>query len=221
MRFSPRSRPWAFDKNGMRYKVVKTAVIDPALSSPEWERAQALAVSVNRWEGYAVAPKTIARMLRGPEGISVLMHTEETHLRMEHTCENGEICEDSCMEFFFKPNNLRPAYLNFEFNPRGVLHLGMGAGREDRVFPEVDRARLCIESVANEGDWTLKFYLPDSLLLELFGEISRVAKANFYKCGDKTAHPHYGAWKEVETDAPDFHQRAFFGDLLIEGGLTE
>jgi hypothetical protein len=199
----------------MRYKVAKTAVIDPAIGSPEWERAEAASVSVNRWAGYEDAPKTVAKMLRGPEGISLLMHTEETHLRMEHREENGEICEDSCMEFFFKPNNLCPAYLNFECNPRGVLHLGMGSGREDRVFPDVDRALLSIQSVANEGDWSLKLYIPDSLLVRLFGEISAVAKVNFYKCGDLTDHVHYGTWAEVETAEPDFHQPDFFGFLEL------
>ena len=199
----------------MRYKLAKTDLINPALSSPEWNKAEALAVAVDRWEGFAPVPKTTVKLLRGPEGISVLMHTEEKNLRMEHTEENGEICEDSCLEFFLKPSNLRTEYLNFECNPRGVLHLGMGSGRNDRVFPKVDRAQLSIESVPTDGDWALKLYIPDSLLLDLFGEISPVMKANFYKCGELTDHSHFGTWAEVETENPDFHQPDFFGFLEL------
>lgn len=199
----------------MRYQLLKTDVIDPKLSSTEWDKAQEAAVAVTRWAGYENAPATTFKMLRGPEGISLLMHTDETHLRMAHTEHNGEICEDSCMEFFLKPNNLRTEYLNFECNPRGILHLGMGSGREDRVFPDVDRARLSIESDAREGDWTLKIYIPDDLLLSLFGEISSVMKANVYKCGDLTDHVHYSTWAEVETPEPDFHQPDFFGFLEL------
>lgn len=199
----------------MRYTLAKTETVNPSIHSPEWEKAETAAVAVTRWAGYENAPKTTFQMLRGPEGISLRMHTDEVHLRMAHTEHNGEICEDSCMEFFLKPNNLRTEYLNFECNPRGILHLGMGSGREDRVFPNVDRALLSIESDAKEGDWTLKIYLPDSLLLDLFGEISGVMKANVYKCGDLTDHVHYATWAEVETPEPDFHQPDFFGFLVL------
>ena len=213
MRFVPRSRAWVFD--AVRYLLAKTDLIDPAIASPEWEKAETATVAVDRWAGYAPVPKTTVKLLRSPEGISVLMHTEEKGLRATHTEDNGEICEDSCMEFFLKPSNLKPEYLNFELNPRGTLHLGMGVGREDRVFPKIDRTALSIESIPNEGDWTLKLYIPDALLLSLFGEISPIVKANFYKCGELTDHSHFGTWAEVETPRPDFHQPDFFGFLVL------
>ena len=88
-------------------------------------------------------------------------------------------------------------------------------------MPIEDFSRFRIETAVSDDGWTVKFFLPYDYLRAHFGAVTPVWRCNFYKCGDKTAHPHYGAWKEVETDAPDFHQRAFFGDLLIEGGLTE
>ena len=197
----------------MRYKLARTAVVDPCAASPEWEKAETGYIRINRWRDYAASPATTFKLLRGPEGISLRMHTEETHLRAACREENGEICEDSCMEFFLKPNNLRPEYLNFEVNPCGVLHLGIGSGRENRRFPEIDHSVFRIESEANEGDWTLKLYIPNRVLLDLFGEISPITKANFYKCGDSTDHVHYGTWSEVEVPEPDFHQPDFFGFL--------
>ena len=40
-------------------------------------------------------------------------------------------------------------------------------------------------------------------------------RANFYKCADKSAHPHFLAWNRVDTPAPDFHRPDFFGELTF------
>ena len=40
-------------------------------------------------------------------------------------------------------------------------------------------------------------------------------RANCYKCGDKTVHPHFLAWNAVETAAPDFHRPEFFGKMIL------
>ena len=199
----------------MRYKVVKTDIIDVDIDSHEWEKAHVGYVGVNRWKEYAHAPITTFRMLHGPEGISILMCTEETNLRAEIAEENGKICQDSCMEFFLKPDVLDLNYLNFEFNPKGVLHLGIGNGRHGRQHLDEDRATFSIVSRAKEGDWRLKFYIPHSFLMKYFGKISPVCKGNFYKCGDMTDHVHYGTWSEVEVPAPDYHVPDFFGKIEL------
>ncbi len=41
------------------------------------------------------------------------------------------------------------------------------------------------------------------------------AAANFYKCGDETAVPHYGAWSPIDTPQPDFHRPEFFGEVVF------
>ena len=112
-----------------------------------------------------------------------------------------------------KPDVYDKRYINFEVNPSGIMHIGIGADRYDRQLIFDDRKIFCIESDAKEGDWRLKYYIPDEFLYKFFKKISPVAKANFYKCGEKTDHPHYGAWSEVETEIPDFHVSDFFGKL--------
>ena len=47
-------------------------------------------------------------------------------------------------------------------------------------------------------------------------EPGRVIRANCYKCGDLTDHPHYLSWNEVQSDTPSFHRPQDFG-LLIFG----
>ena len=40
-------------------------------------------------------------------------------------------------------------------------------------------------------------------------------RANFFKCGDGTKHPHYGCWSEIIPDsaAPDFYRTEYFGEI--------
>lgn len=46
----------------------------------------------------------------------------------------------------------------------------------------------------------------------VFEEIGGQAwKANFYKCGSETSHPHWGSWSAI--DALNFHLPAKFGDI--------
>jgi hypothetical protein len=41
-------------------------------------------------------------------------------------------------------------------------------------------------------------------------------RANFYKCGDKTSHPHWLTWNPVDKPRPDFHLPQYFGTLVFE-----
>ena len=197
----------------MRYKVAYTNVKDPEINSTEWNKAEPGHIGANRWKEYSPAPITRFKMLRGEEGISVLFASEEKSLRCEIDEENGAVYTDSCVEFFFKPDIHDTRYLNFELNPKGVLHLAIGEGRKGRTLLDTDRSIFNIVSDAKDGNWRLKIYIPNSFILEHYEKISPVCKGNFYKCGDKTDHVHFGAWSEVETEKPDFHVPDFFGKI--------
>ena len=197
----------------MEYKVAKTNVINPDINSPEREKAELGEIKTEPWKGFSPAPNTTFKLLRGPEGISVLFHTDEKNLRAEETKENGEICCDSCMEFFFKPSPWDVNYINFEINPKCVMHIGIGSGRHNRKLIDEPRSTFCAESIANDGDWTLKLYIPDSFILKYFDKIADVCFANFFKCGDETGHEHYAVWSKVETSKPDYHVPDFFGKI--------
>ena len=54
----------------------------------------------------------------------------------------------------------------------------------------------------------LRQYYPDF-------DFKGTLKANVYKCGDKTEHPHYLAWNRVEAPAPDFHRPECFGEMIF------
>lgn len=50
----------------MRYKLVKTDIIDRDMQSAEWERAEIGKIAFNRWLEYSAAPATEFRLLRVP-----------------------------------------------------------------------------------------------------------------------------------------------------------
>ena len=206
----------------MEYVVVKTQEVNPKINSPEWEKANTGTITqCSQWNGYFPCPNTTFKMLYSDAGISILMHTDETHLRAEATTFQVPVCHDSCMEFFFKPDPYDKRYINFEVNPIGVMHIGLGSDRYDRVKVTDDRAILDIESVAKEGDWTIKYFLPYEFLRRFFNQISPVSRGNFYKCGEKTDHSHTGAWAKVETPVPDFHVPDFFDKIRFGNGGGE
>lgn len=200
----------------MEYIVKKTNIINPSIDSPEWDKAEEGVLTQTDWDGYCSCPATTFKMLCSNEGISVLMHTDEIHLRAEAKVYTDPVYEDSCMEFFFKPDYDDVRYINFEVNPTGVMHIGIGSGKHDRNLIAGDRTILDIVSDAKEGDWTVKFYLPYKFLLNIFEKVAPVCRGNFYKCGKKTDHSHSGAWSMVESDTPNFHIPDFFGVIRFE-----
>lgn len=199
----------------MRYKAGKTDLINPGIHSEEWKKTEWVTLADSRWKEFNLPIETKFKILRGPEGISILMHTDEKNLRAEVTEENGMVCEDSCMEFFFKPDPWDLKYINFEINPRGVMHIGLGADRYGRELILEDRKTFDIESIPNDGDWTLKYYIPDGFLHKYFKNIARVCRGNFYKCANASDHKHYASWSPVEVEKPDYHLPDFFGIIEL------
>ena len=69
-----------------------------------------------------------------------------------------------------------------------------------------------------EADWQLAFFIPTALLEAYVGPIGPLAgqewRANLYKCGDRTSHPHWASWSPV--DALNFHLPHCFGTLRFE-----
>jgi hypothetical protein len=90
--------------------------------------------------------------------------------------------------------------------------------RADRVMTAKRISTLGNQSFEERSGkfyWELTIAIPletftNHKLSELKGKIFR---ANFYKCGDKLSEMHYLTWNRVETNNPDFHQPAFFGEI--------
>lgn len=169
----------------------------------------------------AYTPEAGARLAALDEGICAELFAMEKKLRSEVAEQNGPVCHDSCLEFFFNADPQRSdRYFNFEINPSGTLYLAIGRERKDRVklFPEDYKKLFKINTQINAGEsWKVSFVIPYAYIREYYPQFSMQAgrhmAGNFYKCGDKTERPHYGCWNDIDWPHPDFHRPEFFAQL--------
>lgn len=172
------------------------------------------AIDVERWPGEGEAPRTEFRIGYDKKCLYILYEVAEADPVRTKQADFEQVCEDSCVEFFCEAPGGR--YFNFEFNANGV---GTFASR---VARKVDKQALSAEAALEIGRqvaigdrrWQLLVTLPWTLL-GVEPEAGSRLRANFYKCGDRTPHPHYLTWSPIDSPVPDFHRPDAFGVLTL------
>lgn len=199
---------------------------DPAAP---WSGVPPLAVDHYLWLDNGYRPRVEARLFHTARFLHVRFRVGESRVRVRYTKFQDPVYKDSCVEFFVDMDpEARRGYVNFETNAAGTLLAAFGPDRAHRepLWPEdlaefeaAASIRGPVDGPHGAADWTLEYRVPLALFATLYGrEIApeRRAAANFYKCGDETETPHYGAWSPIDTPRPDFHRPEFFGDLVLE-----
>ena len=187
------------------------------VQTPDWQSIPAVELHHTGW--LPSCPVTAqAQVCHDGKRLFVRMEAAESSVRATLTGPLEQVCDDSCLEFFFAPLRADTRYLNFECNPLGNLYLGFGAARNMRVRQVVrDKGIFRIVPFSAEGIWGGTMEIPGDfirLYMPSF-DFSGTAAGNFYKCGDRTAVPHYLAWAPLSCDTPDFHRRQDFGTLIF------
>ena len=181
-------------------------------------------VDIFPWHGAAgdYHPVTKARIAVCEDSLMVFMETSETGTRAEETDFSRQVHTDSCMEFFLMPDPENSAqYINWEFNPARAVCLCIGTHRYDRheIRLENYREYFQVKTITHNDGWSLEYCIPLAFLRSCFPALElkkgHVMRGNFYKCGDKTARPHFGCWSPIDLPKPDFQCPGFFGDLII------
>lgn len=190
--------------------------IGPEFCEEDWATANVAEVNVNPWKEFTPEFNTTARLLYNDEAVYVRMETDELPIVAKYVKRNDPVCTDSCMEFFFCPSETDGRYFNFEFNALGTLNLSIGESRHDRKFIEDPLSTFDIHPELFDGGWRITFKIPMDFIRKYMGEPTEVMHGNFQKCGSATGHRHYGLWKAIETENPDFHRPEFFGNLKFE-----
>ena len=172
------------------------------------------------WDENGYKPETCARVGWNSEGLHVLMYANEPVIRAEETEVGGEVCEDSCLEFFLMPKEGNPLYFNAEITPLPTVHLGIGDGRHNRdVYKEVPAGMNAVSSKHEGAWWAVSYTIPAALLKERFDlvlESGLKMRGNFYKCGDSTQYPHYGMFHPYDLPAADYHRPELFADFVTK-----
>jgi hypothetical protein len=200
-----------------------------------WAAADTLELASFRPEGSSHRPRVRARLLHGPLGLHGIFRVEDRYVRSVHLQPGSPVHEDSCVELFLQPRH-EHGYLNFEINAGGTLSASHvtdhrrvpgGLAAFSPLGPE-ELARVAVRStlprtvepeVETEVDWELAFHIPLELVERRVGPLGplsgQVWRANLYKCGDATSHPHWASWAPV--DERNFHLPRCFGTLRFEG----
>lgn len=148
----------------------------------------------------------------------VRLRAAEKEIRAEYTAPGSPFHQDSCLEFFFMREGAG-RYFNFEINPNGCLHIGYGAGRENRtvVYPS-DTDSFAVRTARTPDGWDTSYRIPLAFLRRFEPDFAFIGclRANVYKCGDLTAHEHYLSWSPVRSETPDFHRPQDFGRMTFE-----
>ena len=202
--------------------------------APFWAGAETLELVHFRPEGSAHRPRTRARLLHTGDGLAGIFRVEDRYVRSVHTAFGDPVYEDSCVEIFLEPRPER-GYLNLEMNAGGTLlashvtdprRVDGALAAAKRLRPEdgrLVRVRSSLPSVVDPElpgrvDWQLAFFVPLELVERHVGPLGPLGgqawRANLYKCGDKTSHPHWSSWSPL--DARNFHLPRCFGTLEFE-----
>lgn len=196
-------------------------------------RAEKLIIDQFRPESSDHRPHVEVGLAYDSTGLYVNYQVQDRYVRCVRTEPHSPVCRDSCVEFFVRP---KPGlgYFNFETNCGGAL-LAYYITDWRRLGPERDLAQatpLCPEDmsqirvksslprivepeVAEPTTWTLDLFVPFAVLANSIGPLGELPgqcwRANFYKCGDETSHPHWATWNPVSE--LNFHLPDDFGEI--------
>lgn len=208
--------------------------LEAGWDDPAWAQVEALELAHFRPEGSDHRPRTRARLQYAADGLHGIFRVEDRYVRSVHERFGDPVHEDSCVEIFLLPRPGR-GYLNFEWNCGGTLQAshvtdhrrvpGGFAAFTPLREPEGRRVRARSSlpprldpEVEAPLEWQLAFFIPTALVEGYVGELGPLAgqewRANLYKCGYKTSHPHWASWAPLE--ARNFHLPHCFGTLTFE-----
>jgi len=201
--------------------------------APAWRDVPSLAVDEFRPESSDHRPSTAVKVQYTDDALYLVYRVEDRYVRAVSPGYNAGVCTDSCVEFFVRPKP-DAGYLNFEMNCGGTLlcyfvedwrrkpggfekftpvseDLGRAVEIATTMPPRVD------PEIAEATTWSLALRLPLTLLENFVGELGALSgqtwRANFYKCGDDTSHPHWAAWSPVRE--LNFHDPDCFGEVTF------
>lgn len=198
---------------------MKTYCIEKTFGAPDWNAVPAVAVDSILWE-----PDCGIRMEQqicyDETALYVRQQALERDICAVYAAPLSPVHEDSCMEFFFALG-ADDRYFNFEINPNACIELGFGPDRSNRIriCHKQEQKTFQAQCVRTPDGWNAEYRIPLAFL-RLFYPDFRLEqgvrfRANCYKCGDRTPHPHFLAWNPVSSQSPDFHRPQDFGTMIL------
>ncbi len=180
--------------------------------------------SLNWPERFPYAPEATAFSAYTADSLVISYEVIGYDLRALETADNQHPWENSCCEFFVACG--AGEYMNFELACNGSLLVARGSGRDGRTqlgldalsrikrFGSLELGRV-YDIVDEIREWGIAIVIPFDIICGKPG-VPDSLDVNFYKCANKSAHPHFLSWNQIKTPAPDFHRPEFFARMLFE-----
>ncbi|MBN1554615.1 MAG: MFS transporter [Phycisphaerae bacterium] len=224
----------------MEYVVQRRRGAPPARADWDgeyWKEIPALPVNQFHPNGSDHRPVVAAKLAHSSDALHVFFRVQDRYVRAVAEKLNDMVCRDSCVELFIQPPS-REEYINFEINGGGTMLASFveDPTRPDRHSPmkkctpltpdqaslvriEASLPKIVDPEITEPTEWTVRYGIPMKLFEEFYGPLGtfdgQTWRANLYKCGDKTSHPHWASWSPV-GEKLNFHKPACFGSLHFE-----
>lgn len=186
--------------------------------------AKRINIDIVNWGEYPYKPQVTVDIARGKNDLFLHYTVKGNSIKAVYTADNSSVHEDSCVEFFMKKTDA-DTYMNFEFNCIGTCDAASRFSKTEKTSlteDEYDQIRRfstisggAFEEKEGVFSWELTVAIPFNLMGLDSNNLPEKIKANFYKCADLTADPHFLSWSPINLPEPNFHCPAFFGELYF------
>jgi hypothetical protein len=200
-----------------------------------WRDAARMAIAHFHARSSDHRPVTDAALLYDDDDLHVLFRVSDRYIRSVHTVYDSDTYKDSCVELFLQPAG-RVGYFALEVNAGGAFSLRYiedptrtpnrfakwttvsaelaASIRVSHSMPDVVEPEI-----AEQHLWWVEVSWPFAVMEAYAGPIRPPAgqkwRANAFKCGDQTSHPHWASWAPI-GEALNFHQPSCFGWLELD-----
>ena len=96
-------------------------VLDGKLDDPCWKGAEAITRFASYWEGKTPRPGTRAYLAWDDDALYYAATMSDAELRAFGKARNDSLWNGDVFEMFFKPSADRPAYYEFQANPKALI----------------------------------------------------------------------------------------------------
>jgi hypothetical protein len=213
-------------------KLSESLTVDANWEKPQWNLVQSLEIKNFMGELPSFKPVVNAKMIYDNANVYIIFQVHDQYVRSVASEINGDVWDDSCVEFFFSPDTKSPEkYFNLEVNCGGtaLMRYNLIPRVDFIMLDSADIKKIEIAhslpviinpEIKDAVTWSVEIRIPLDVLKK-YSELTKPEpgvkwKANFYKIADKTSNPHYIAWSPVINPEPDFHLPQFFGTLIFE-----
>ena len=178
------------------------------------------------WSEFPYKPAVAAWAAYSDEDLYIHYKVSGETIKAAHKADGSAVHQDSCLEFFMRKVG-GDTYMNFEFNCIGTCDAASRVSKTEKTgltpeaYARIRRFTSIVpvepfEERAFDSVWTLTVAIPLDLMGLDINDMPQLIEANFYKCGDLTANPHFLSWNPIDLPEPNFHCPAHFGKVCFK-----